>query len=170
MKLSELKKMVAEEYSRYLMEQDAAGAPMPPMPPTANPAISVADDDIQMGEDPEQMLRNIYDMLKGHFEAEDMAAGPGMAGGPAVPPTPPAPDMGGDDMGDDDMGGEVDVDVDDEEEELDEAYGETKGGNATKSGGKYGGAYGATGTGPFPKGLHEGTKSRLQKLANIIKS
>ncbi len=165
MKLSELKQMVAEEYSRYLIEQEAAGAPAPPMPPTAAPAISVADDDIQMGEDPEAMLRNIYDMLKAHFEMEDMGApvAPGMAGGPAVPPTPPTPDMGGDE----DM---VDVDDEDEdEEELDEAYGETKGGNATKSSGKYGGSYGATGTGPFPKGLHEGTKSRLQKLANIVK-
>tara|TARA_R110001592_G_C12929348_1_gene729294 strand:+ start:25 stop:543 length:519 start_codon:yes stop_codon:yes gene_type:complete len=141
MKLSELRQMVAEEYSRYLIEQDAAGAPAPPiappMPPTANPAISVADDDIQMGEDPESMLRNIYDMLKTHFEMEDMGApaAPGMAGGPAVPPTPPTPDMGDEDM----------EDIDDEEEEEEEVM------EVVNS---------------DPR-LHEGIKSRMQKLANI---
>ena len=98
MKLSELKQMVAEEYSRYLAEQEGApAAPGAPVPPTQGPAISVADDDIQMGEDPEQMLRNIYDMLKAHFEAEDAAPAPGVAGGPAVPPMPDTPD---DDMAD----------------------------------------------------------------------
>ena len=81
------------------------------MPPTGGPAISVADDDIQMGEDPEAMLRNIYDMLKVHFEMEDMGAP--VAGGPAVPPMPPIP-------AGDDMGGVDDLDLDDEEEEEEE--------------------------------------------------
>ena len=160
MKLSELKKMVAEEYSRYLTEQETP--PMPggaPMPPTGGPAISGADDDIQMGEDPEEMLRNIYDMLKGHFEAEDMASIPPVVGGPAIPPMPDAPE---DDMAD------VEVDDDEEEdEELEEAYGEKTGGNAARTSGKYGGAYGASGEDKGNAQLHEGVKSRLQKLANI---
>ena len=103
MKLSELKTMVAEEYGRYLYEQEIA-----PAAPTGGPAISVSDDDIQMGEDPEAMLRNIYDMLKAHFEMEDAGVGgPPMppAGGPPMPPPMPAGD-------DDDM-----VDMGDEEEE-----------------------------------------------------
>tara|TARA_R110002167_G_scaffold245928_1_gene451327 strand:+ start:1883 stop:2320 length:438 start_codon:yes stop_codon:yes gene_type:complete len=144
MKLSELKKMISEEYSRYLIEQDVAGAPSPtppppPMPPTGGPAISVADDDIQMGEDPEAMLRNIYDMLKVHFEMEDMGAP--VAGGPAVPPMPPIP-------AGDDMGGVDDLDLDDEEEEEEEELAEVV--NAD------------------PR-LHENERKRMQKLANIIK-
>ena len=181
MKLSELKKMVAEEYSRYLMEQEA---PMPggaPMPPTGGPAISVADDDIQMGQDPEEMLRNIYDMLKGHFEAEEMGMGDMGAGAPpmpgAVPPPPPAPDMGDDDMGDEDM---IDMDDDEEEETIDEnssteastqktgykpfaqkkhgvnaPYNKKAGGGSTKNAGYDAGS----------KALQE----RFKKLANIIK-
>ena len=192
MKLSELKQMVAEEYTRYLAEQpgDAAGAPplpMPPPMPAGGPAISVSDDDIQMGEDPEQMLRNIYDMLKAHFEAEEMAAGaPPMPGGPGAPPPPPppppAPDMGGD-MGDD-MDEPVDFDADEDEEEE-----ETIDENSTKDS-----AYQKTGYKPFAKKTHgtsapygkagkkstknagydAGSKSlqevkRMQKLANLIK-
>ena len=159
MKLSELKQMVAEEYSRYLAEQDQP--PMPPMPPAGgDPAISVEPDDIHVGEDPSQMLRNIYDMLKAHFEAEDAAPAPGVAGGPAVPPMPDTPD---DDMAD----ANVDDGDDDEEDTVDEAYGETTGGNAARTSGNYGGAYGATGEDRGDKHLHEGFKSRLKKLANI---
>jgi len=140
MKLSELKEMVAQEYSRYLIEQETVGAPGPPMPPTAGPSISVADDDIQMGEDPEAMLRNIYDMLKAHFEMEDMGIPSPVAGGPAVPPipTPPSPEEDDEDMGD--------VEIGDEEEEEEEEVTEVI--NAD------------------PR-LHESFKSRMQKLANI---
>ena len=74
-----------------------------------------------------------------------------------------------DDMGDD-MPDMQDVEVDGEEEEtVDEAYGERNGGNATSTSGKYGGAYGATGTDTGNAQLHEGLKSRMQKLANIRK-
>ena len=104
MKLSELKTMVAEEYGRYLYEQEIA-----PAAPTGGPAISVSDDDIQMGEDPEAMLRNIYDMLKTHFEAEVAPAIGPPAGPPAGAPLRPPPMPAGDD---DDM-----VDMGDEEEE-----------------------------------------------------
>jgi len=185
MKLSELKKMVAEEYSRYLSEQEM---PQPPMPPTGGPAISVAADDIQMGADPEDMLRNIYDMLKGHFEAEEMGAGtppmPPMPGPTTTPPmpggTPPMPGEEGDedmvDMGDEE-------DMEDEEEEVvaenstkeaayqkdghkkfakkkhgvDAPYNKKAGSGSTKNAGYDAGS----------KALQE--VKRMQKLANLIK-
>tara|TARA_R110001583_G_scaffold122624_1_gene273941 strand:- start:616 stop:1188 length:573 start_codon:yes stop_codon:yes gene_type:complete len=190
MKLSELKKMVAEEYSRYLAEQDQP--PMPPSPggPAGGPAISVEPDDIHMGEDPEQMLRNIYDMLKGHFEAEEMGMGAPsiLPTGPPAPggaPMPPAPDMGDDedmvDMDDDNEMG--DVEIDDEEEETvaenstkEAAYqkdGHKKfakkkhGVNApyTKKAGK--GSTKNAGYDASSKALQE--VKRMQKLANLIK-
>ena len=79
---------------------------------------------------------------------------------------PPAPDMGVEEPSD----VEVDDDEEEEEETVDEAYGETKGGNASKKGGKHGqSAYGATGTDTGDSRLHEGAVSRMQKLANIRK-
>ena len=191
MKLSELKQMVAEEYSRYLAEQpngDAAGAPLPPMPPpmpAGGPTISVSDDDIQMGEDPEQMLRNIYDMLKAHFEAEEMAAGappmPGGPGGPGAPPPPPAPDMGGD-MGDD-MDEPVDFDADEDEEEEEITENSTKETKYQKTGYAPGGKKSHGKNAPYGKAGKKSTKNagydagskalqevkRMQKLTNLIK-
>ena len=187
MKLSELKKMVAEEYSRYLAEQDQP--PMPPMPPAGgDPAISVEPDDIHVGEDPSQMLRNIYDMLKAHFEAEEMGMGMG-AEAPPMPggaPMPPA-DMGnmGDedmvDMGDEDELG--DVELDDEEEEAPVAENSTKDSSYQKTGYKpfakktHGkdAPYGKAGKKSTKNaGYDAGSKSlnevkRMQRLANIIK-
>ena len=193
MKLSELKKMVAEEYTRYLSEQDQP--PMPPMPggapggPAGGPAISVEPDDVFVGEDPAQMLRNIYDMLKGHFEAEEMGAGgpamPGGVGGP--PPPPPMPggapiqpvDMG-DDMGDVEMDDELDID--DEEEEL--AENSTKDASYQKTGHKSFAKKKHGVNAPYNKSVGKGsTKNagydasskalqevkRMQKLAKIIK-
>ena len=190
MKLSELKQMVAEEYTRYLAEQEQP--PMPPMPggapggPAGGPAISVEPDDIIVGEDPEQMLRNIYDMLKGHFEATDaMDMGDmGDMGAPMPPdmggaPMPPDGEMATDMGGDEDM---VDMDDDEEEETIDE--------NSTKDS-----SYQKTGYKPFAKKKHGvnapynkaagkgSTKNagydasskalqevkRMQKLANLIK-
>ncbi len=187
MKLSELKKMVAEEYNRYLAEQA-----QPPMPPTpGGPAISVEPDDIMVGEDPAQMLRNIYDMLKAHFEAEDV----GVGGGPMAPPVPPAPpagapmpppmtepedaDMGNMDAGDD-MG---DVEVDDEEEEV-VAENSTKEAAYQKDGHKKFAKKKHGVDAPYTKkagsgstknaGYDAGSESlqevkRMQKLANLIK-
>ena len=73
MKLKELKQLVAEEYNKYMSEQDpmddmglptAAGAP-------ADPTIAVSDKDINLDggdEDAEATLRDIYEMLKDFFE------------------------------------------------------------------------------------------------------
>jgi len=131
MKVSDLKKMIAEEYSRYLREQAAAptpppppggpaGGPTPPPPPPPGPGISVAPDDIQVDDDggnAEEMLQNIYNMLKMHFDAE-------------VAPEPDMDmDMGDDDMDMDDMdaGDDEDMDMDDEEEVAENSVGPNAG-------------------------------------------
>ena len=66
MRLKELKRMIAEEYSRYLKEQEE-------VPVDVQPDVDV---DADMGgevpeEDPETTLRAIYDMLKAYFEGEE---------------------------------------------------------------------------------------------------
>ena len=60
MNLKELKAMIAEEYSNYLAEQDE---------PTV--AVSDADVDADGGEDAEETLKDIFDMLKDYFEGDD---------------------------------------------------------------------------------------------------
>tara|TARA_R110002012_G_scaffold316973_1_gene532637 strand:- start:948 stop:1418 length:471 start_codon:yes stop_codon:yes gene_type:complete len=83
MNINDLKKMIAEEYKYWMAEQDPAGGmdmDMPaPMPGGGSgaPKVDVGPDDIDMGgdENPEETLRDIYDMLKDYFEgggAEDM--------------------------------------------------------------------------------------------------
>ena len=63
MNLKELKAMIAEEYSNYLAEQD-------------EPAVAVSDADVDAdgdmkGDDSEEILKKIFDMLKDKFEGED---------------------------------------------------------------------------------------------------
>ena len=81
MNLKELKTMIAEEYSNYLKEQGAPGAP-------GAPAVAVSAKDVDAGgdENPEETLRDIYDMLKDYFEggaADDMGDDPADAGADA---------------------------------------------------------------------------------------
>ena len=166
MTLQELQGMVKEEFNSFIKEQAPMGAtPGGPVGSPMPPAIDVAPGDIDAMEPPaggpdgaEAQLQKIYGMLKTYFDGgeegmepdmdmDDMDAGMDM---------PDAPDMG-------------DVELEDEEETVDEAYGERNGGNATSTSGKYGGAYGATGTDTGNAQLHEGLKSRMQKLANIRK-
>ena len=67
MNLKELKRMIAEEYSAYMEQADAA-----------EPAVAVSDDDIDVDggvENPEETLKSIYDMLKSYFEGGEGAAG-----------------------------------------------------------------------------------------------
>ena len=77
MNLKELKKMIGEEYSRYISEQPIpAPGEMGGMP---GPAISVSDTDVDAtgDEDAEATLKDIYDMLKAYFEGgagDDMEA------------------------------------------------------------------------------------------------
>tara|TARA_R110000796_G_scaffold248443_1_gene375220 strand:+ start:647 stop:961 length:315 start_codon:yes stop_codon:yes gene_type:complete len=83
MNLRALKKMIAEEYSAYTEQ--------------AEPTVDVDAGDVDAGgDDSEDTLRQIYDMLKAHFEGgEDEAEGDDM------------------DMAADDVDGDGDVDADD---------------------------------------------------------
>tara|TARA_B110000858_G_scaffold157301_1_gene180003 strand:+ start:853 stop:1176 length:324 start_codon:yes stop_codon:yes gene_type:complete len=86
MNLRALKKMIAEEYSAYTEQ--------------AEPTVDVDAGDVDAGgDDSEDTLRQIYDMLKAHFEGgEDEAEGDDMD-----------MDM---DMDADDVDGDVDADDD----------------------------------------------------------
>ena len=165
MTLKELKKMIAEEYSAYkrssrrkrrLKEQDfpMPGGPdmgpgMPPPGGPGEPTVAVSDDDIDVDvsdENPEDTLRQIYDMLKDYFE------GPkgGDEIGKKTSPKPPAAkkdddkedDKGGDKGGakkDDDKGGANTDDKKDDDKEDDK------------------------------EDEKDALQERFQKLANIIK-
>ena len=65
MNLKELRRMIAEEYSNYLAEQD-------------EPTVAVSDADVDAtggDEDAEETLRDIFNMLKDYFEGDDEGAG-----------------------------------------------------------------------------------------------
>ena len=70
MTVKQLKRMISEEYSKYLKEQEVS-MDMPGMP-----SLDVGADDINVGEneDPEAILKDIYDMLKDYFEGDDKPA------------------------------------------------------------------------------------------------
>ena len=180
MTLQELQAMIKEEFTSFINEQPVPGGPggMPPAggpglptPPPGAPGIDVAPGDIDAMEPPaggpdgaEGQLQKIFQMLKAYFEGGEEGMEPEMDDMDAADDMDATDDM--------DAGAEepTDVEVDDEEEEtVDEAYGEKTGGNAASTSGKYGGAYGATGEDKGNAQLHEGLKSRMQKLANIRK-
>ena len=119
MKLKELKQLVAEEYNKYMSEQDpmgglgdlptAAGAP-------ADPTVAVSDKDINLDggdEDAEATLRDIFNMLKDFFEGDDDDK-------PAAPKAPKADKK--DDKGDDKKDDKKDDDKkdDNKKDELNE--------------------------------------------------
>ena len=80
MNLKELRRMIAEEYSNYLAEQD-------------EPTVAVSDADVDAGgEDAEATLRDIFEMLKDYFEGGEDT---------------PADDAPADDADDDDKDDEV---------------------------------------------------------------
>ena len=167
MRLSELKQMVKEEYSRYLREQPG----MPPLPSNPgmgggigstgpNVTVEPGDIDVMGSEDAEATLRDIYDMLKSFFEGGGAPAGPSPGG--------PSADINVDDMDDDmdddgaadeedmedmDDTDDSDDDSDDEDDEDDEDVSEKKEKKPVKKDKK------------DKKELQE----RFQKLANIIK-
>ena len=198
MTLQELQAMIKEEFSHFIKEQPGGPAGAPPMPPAPGgngaipppppgaPGINVAPGDIDAMEPPaggpegaEAQLQTIFTMLKSYFEGgEEGMEEPDMdmGMGDEVPDMDmPAPELPGGEAPEDDGGDIVeptDVEVDDDEEEeptVDEAYGEKTGGNAASTSGKYGGTYGASGEDKGNAQLHEGFKSRMQKLANIRK-
>ena len=149
MRLSELKKMVKEEYNRYLAEQampslpanPGAGGTSPVAGAGSAPKVTVEPGDIDVagGEDAEATLRDIYEMLKDFFE-----------GGGASTPTPsPAAAAGADDDLDDDDDADDDADDDDDDkvDEKKEDKEDKKEGKKDK----------------------EDLKERFKKLANIVK-
>ena len=147
MRLSELKKMVKEEYNRYLAEQampslpanPGAGGTSPVAGAGSAPKVTVEPGDIDVagGEDAEATLRDIYEMLKDFFE-----------GGGASTPTPsPAAAAGADDDLDDDDDADADTDDDDDDDKVDEKKEDKKEGKKDK----------------------EDLKERFKKLANIVK-
>jgi len=133
MRLSELKQMVKEEYSRYLKEQGMppslpsnpgmGGGPMGG-PGAGAPKITVEPGDIDaMGsEDAEATLQDIYDMLKAFFEGGGASAGP-KSGGPSAAIDVDDMDDDMDDMDMDDDGAadsEDDSDDDSDDDKVDE--------------------------------------------------
>ena len=94
MNLTELKKMIAEEYAAFQNEQ-------------AEPAVDVAPGDVDVDgddENSEETLRQIYDMLKDYFEGDKDADADADAGADA-------------DTGmEGDLDGDGDVDADDAKE------------------------------------------------------
>ena len=95
MRLKELKRMIAEEYSRYLKEQEDVAVDV--QPDVDVDAMGPMGDEMPE-EDPETTLRTIYDMLKAYFEGEeevgDLGAPEDVEGGmPPAPPAPPAADL-----------------------------------------------------------------------------
>jgi len=138
MNLKELQNMIKEEFDAYMGEAED----------NVDVAVSDADVDVdaemgdEEGEDPEAMLRNIYDMLKAKFEAEDEMDGE------------EAPEM--DEM--DEMDVEEDV-YEAKDSDLDEASSMGFGDKGNKK------TSGANAGYTNAKALQE----RFQKLANIIK-
>ena len=104
MTLKELQKLIKEEYTSFLKEQDE----MPPMPggPAGAPAggpksptVNVSDKDVDLdGDDAEATLKKMFDMLKDFFEGDDKGGAPKGGGKKA--------DKGGDDKKKDDKGGD----------------------------------------------------------------
>ena len=139
MNLKELQAMIKEELDSYMNEEE--------IDVDVDDADVDADGDMK-GDDSEEILKKIFDMLKDKFEGEEDM------------------DMG-DDEADEDMMGEVkDEKKMDEDADLEESDGYT--GKAGKGGTGYDekmGGKGRTGYDAGSKALQE----RLQKLANIVK-
>ena len=152
MTLKELQKMIKEEFDALQNEADDVD-------------VSVSDADVDVdgdlgddaeGETDEDILRNIYDMLKAKFETEE--------GEDDLDAADDAEDM-------DEYGSPMDEDMDETmdegEEELEELANHGMGKSASNSSGANAGYTPAKTTKGDGK-LHESVK-RFQKLANIIK-
>ena len=140
MKLSELKKMIGEEYKKYLSEQDLdmVGA-QPPM--GMDPMVNVSGGDIDIeGGDSEETLRQIYDMLKAYFEGGASSTDMAM---PAAEPMDTDMEMDLPSPAADDMKDDEDKEEDEDEDEDDDVSEKKKD--------------------------KEDLKERFKKLANIIK-
>jgi hypothetical protein len=146
MTLKELQNMIKEEFDAYMGEaEDDVDVSVD---------TDAGDVDAEMGDDEgsEEMLRNIYDMLKAKFETEEEGMG----------------DEEGDDMGEMPMEEEADLEENSTTAAAYQKTGFAPGGKASSGAnvgyGKVGGK-GGTGFDAGSKALQE----RFQKLANIIK-
>jgi hypothetical protein len=72
MNLKELKGMIAQEYSRYLNEQEEVPVGVDVDAGDVDMGADMGD---EMGEDPEETLRIIYDMLSDYFEGGEEEGG-----------------------------------------------------------------------------------------------
>jgi len=152
MRLKELKTMIAEEYGRYLKEQEDVAVDVQP-----DVDVDAMPDDMgdEMGEDPEETLRIIYDMLSDYFEGGEEEETGDIEGGEE-----PMDDVEGEEA---------------PESDLEEWNGKNDKKATTTKSGQYGaGGYkkfskssGHTGFGDKGGSLNE--IKRMQKLANIIK-
>ena len=142
MNLKELQAMIKEELDAYVNEADV------------DVDVDAGDVDAEGGDDSEDMLRKIYDMLKDKFEAEEE-------------PMDEA-DMDEADMDEEMMDEVKDDDKKDEaadmEERASQGFGDPGAKNTAGSNAGYTPAKTTKGDGK----LHEGVL-RFQKLANIIK-
>ena len=142
MNLKELQAMIKEELDAYVNEQDELEVDVD----------TDAGDVDATGDNDEDLLRKIFDMLKDKFEGEDQAD-----------------DMDADDEADEDMMGEVKDDEEknesaDMEEAASTGFGDAGAKNTSGKDSGYTPAKTTKGDGK----LHESVK-RFQKLANIIK-
>tara|TARA_R110002167_G_scaffold78174_1_gene216510 strand:- start:1499 stop:1945 length:447 start_codon:yes stop_codon:yes gene_type:complete len=148
MNLKELQSMIKEELENYIGEEEV----------DVDVDMDAGDVDAEVGDEEmgdeedaasdEDVLRQIYDMLKAKFEGDEVA---------------------GDDMGMDDLDAEDDVEetyMENKEADLEEVSATGYDGKAGKGGTGYDGKAGKGGTGydAGSKALQE----RFQKLANII--
>jgi len=122
MNLEELKNLVAEEYNKYVSEQeddkdkkdDAKGDDEGKPKKASAPKVKAGSKDLDVSgeEDPEKALRDIYNMLKDFFETDDKGdkkdkePGDAIKGAPDAPKPPSAPDM---DIPKPPMGGDMDM-------------------------------------------------------------
>ena len=135
MTLQELQSMIKEEFES-IMQQEA---------PEDEVDVDVDADEIEAEKNPEDTLRNVFDMLKDYFEGEE--------------------EMGGEGRSDDIEGEDPEADL---EEVAAQGFGDK--GNKSTSGANVGFTPAKTTRGDGK--LHESSKSlqeRFQKLANIIK-
>ena len=150
MTLKGLQAMIKEEFDALQMEADDVD-------------VSVSDSDVDAaGEaNSEDMLRQIYDMLKAKFEAE------------AEDDMGDADDMGEDMVGEEDLQEDVMGEVKDDEDkneaaDMEEAAAQGFGDPGAKNTSGKDAGYTPAKTTKGDGKLHEGVK-RFQKLANIIK-
>ena len=154
MTLKELQQMIKEEFDA--LQNETEGDDLD---------VAVSDDDVDVDaeageeESAEDVLRNIYDMLKAKFDAEDELGGEDGLGDEEIPAE--------DDVEEDIYEGDEDIEENATTDAKFQKQGYAAGGSKSTKDSGYGkvGGKGSTGYDAGSKALQE----RFQKLANIIK-